>query len=351
MTIPLLGAYCAAVTSVDLAQEARTRRAATPAVVPLGSWRLACRRLRRNPAAVAAALVLAAISAACLCAPLYAQHVAHTGPNTPHYADTVRVGGRTVPVLRPATEHLRAGVNLPYYAPIGPQWWHAGGRYVLGADGAGHDVAVQLLYGGRSALEIGIGSSLVCLAGALALGLLAGYRGGSADWLVSRAFDLLWAFPVLLLALALNVLLVREGWHRWGIDIGAGSIFVPMLVIAFVRIPYAGRPIRGEALALRESQFVEAARAIGASPRRIVASELLPNVAPLAITLAALLVGGNIILETSMSFLHVGVQPPGISWGSMIAEGAWLYPGIAIVVTVLAVNVLGEALRSALAPR
>jgi peptide/nickel transport system permease protein len=161
------------VASSDFAQEARARRDEAAAVVPLGSWWLAWRRLCRNPAAVAAALVLATIVAACLCAPLYAEHIARTGPNTPHYTDTVRVGGRTVPVLRPETEHLGPGVNLPYYAPLGPQWWHAGGRYVLGADEAGHDVAVQLLYGGRSALEIGIGSSLICLAGALALGLLA----------------------------------------------------------------------------------------------------------------------------------------------------------------------------------
>jgi peptide/nickel transport system permease protein len=339
------------VATADLAHEARARPDESPAVVPLGSWQLAWRRLRRNPSAVAAALVLAAISAACLCAPLYAAHVAHTGPNAVHYSDTVRTGGRTVPVLRPAVEHLRPGLDLPYYAPIGPQWWHAGGRYVLGADTAGHDVAVQLLYGGRSALAIGIGSSLICLAGAFVLGLLAGYCGGTVDWLVSRAFDLLWAFPVLLLALALNVLLVIDGWNRFGIHIGAGSILVPTLIIAFVRVPYAGRPLRGEALALRESQFVEAARAVGASPWRIALSELVPSVAPVAVTLAALLVGGNIILETSMSYLHVGVQPPGISWGSMIAEGTWLYPGLAIVVTVLAVNVLGEALRSALAPR
>ena len=337
--------------STELVQTARASPDEPPAVVPRGSWRLAWRRLRRNPAAIAAAVVLAAISTACLCAPLYAEHVAHTGPNTPHYVDTVHVGGRTVPVLRPRTKHLRPGLDLPYYAPLGPQLWHAGGRYALGADSAGHDVAVQLLYGGRTALTIGIGSSLICLAGALALGLLAGYRGGGADWLVSRAFDLLWAFPVLLLALALNALLVIDGWHRFGIDIGAGSILVPTLVIAFVRIPYAGRPLRGEALALREAQFVEAARAIGASPWRITVSELVLNVAPLAVTLSALLVGGNIILETSMSFLNVGVQPPGISWGSMIAGGVVLYPGIAIVVTVLAVNVLGEALRSALAPR
>jgi peptide/nickel transport system permease protein len=339
------------VASADLAHDATARRVEAPAVVPLGSWRLAWRRLRRNPAAVAAAVVLAAIATACLCAPLYARYVAQTGPNTPHYTDTVRIGGRAVPVLRPETQHLRPGVNLPYYAPLPAQWWHAGGRYVLGADEAGHDVAVQLLYGGRSALEIGFGSSLICLVGALFLGLAAGYRGGLADWTVSRAFDLLWAFPVLLLALALNVVLVREGWHRFGIDIGAGSILVPTLVIAFVRIPYAGRPLRGEALALREAAFVDAARAVGASPLRIVASELLPNVAPLAVTLGALLVGGNIILETSMSFLYVGVQPPGISWGTMIAGGAWLYAGIALTVTVLAVNVLGDALRSALAPR
>jgi peptide/nickel transport system permease protein len=108
------------VASADFGQEARARRDEPTAVVPLGSWRLAWRRLSRNPAAVAAALVLAAIVVACLCAPLFAEHVAHTGPSTPHYTDTVRVGDRTVPVLRPETEHLRSGLNLPYYAPIGP---------------------------------------------------------------------------------------------------------------------------------------------------------------------------------------------------------------------------------------
>jgi peptide/nickel transport system permease protein len=339
------------VTSADLAQKARTHREEPSAVVPAGAWLLAWRRLRRNPAALAAALVLAVITVACVSAPLYSRHVARTGPNTTHFTDAIRVGDRTVRVLQPTVRHLGGGVNLPVFAPIGPQWWHAGGRYVLGADDSGHDIAVQLLYGGRSALEIGFGSSVICLVLALLLGLAAGYRSGVLDWLVSRAFDLLWAFPVLLLALALNALLVIDGWHRWGIDIGAGSILVPMLVIAFVRIPYAGRPLRGSALSLREKQFVEAARALGASPRRIVLSELMPNVAPVALTLGALLVGGNIILETSMSFLYVGVQPPGISWGTMIARGVWMYPGIALTVTVLAVNVLGEALRSALAPR
>jgi peptide/nickel transport system permease protein len=339
------------VASADLARDARARPESAPTIVPAGTWRIAWRRLRRNPAAIAAAFVLAVIAISCLSAPLFSRYVAHTGPNTPHYTDTIRVGGRTVPVLRATTRHLSSGRDLQVYAPVGPQWWHAGGKYVLGADFAGHDVAVQMLYGGRSALEIGFGSSAICLFFGLLLGLLAGYRGGFADWLVSRAFDLLWAFPVLLLALALNVLLVRDGWHRFGIDIGAGSILVPTLVIAFVRIPYAGRPIRGEALALREAQFVEAAVVQGARPLQVVGSELLPNVAPLALTLGALLVGGNILLETSMSFLYVGVQPPGISWGSMIAAGTWMYPGIAITVTVLAVNVLGESLRSALAVR
>ena len=192
------------------------------------------------------------------------------------------------------------------------------------------------------------------------LALVAGYNGGLADWIITRFFDLIWAFPVILLAIALGSALSINGFHHFGITIQSGSLWIPTLVISYVLIPYVGRPLRGQVLSLREKEFVEAAIAQGASPLRIMFSELLPNLASSILVFFTLIIANNIVFEAGLSFLGAGVQDPTPSWGKLIAQGQDLIvtrpmlalaPGIAIVVTVVALNIFGDGLRDALDPR
>jgi peptide/nickel transport system permease protein len=321
-------------------------------------WLLAWRRLRRNYVALASLGVFVLIVVACLLAGQYAEHVAKTGPNEGHLGETFTRDGEQVQIVSKGgfvgNEFVAGGI------PVGPQLWHAGGRYVFGADNQGRDVAVRLLYGGLNSLKVGIGSALICVTFALVFALLAGYYGGWVDWVVSRFFDLIWAFPVLLLAIALGTALAINGFHHFGIDIEAGSLWIPTFVISFVLIPYVGRPLRGQILSLREKEFVEAASAQGASPLRIMFGELLPNVASSVLVFLALMIANNILTEAGLSFLGAGVQPPNPSWGTLIDDGSsrlitapWLtiIPGIAIVLTVLSLNIFGDGLRDALDPR
>jgi peptide/nickel transport system permease protein len=231
---------------------------------------------------------------------------------------------------------------------------------VFGADTQGRDVAVRLLYGGQNSLKVGIGSGLICTLFALVLALLAGYYGGWVDWVIARFFDLIWAFPVLLLAIALGTALSINGFHHFGISIASGSLWIPTLVISYVLIPYVGRPLRGQILSLREKEFIEAATAQGAGGIRVMFTELLPNIASSVLVFFALIIANNILTEAGLSFLGAGVQPPSPSWGTLISDGQdriqtapWLaiIPGIAIVLTVLALNIFGDGLRDALDPR
>jgi peptide/nickel transport system permease protein len=331
-------------------------------IVGRSPWYLAWRRLRRNWVALASLALFFAIVIACALAPVYARHVAHTGPNEIHAGEKVRVDGKLRDVIGGGSFYdVNTGkfvVKAPSY--LGPTWWHAGGRFVLGTDNLGRDEAVRLLYGGRNSLMIGIGSALICTVFALALALLAGYYGGWFDWLVSRFFDIIWAFPVLLLAIALSSALAINGFHHFGISIEPGSLWTPTLVISYVLIPYVGRPIRGQILSLREKEFIDAAIGQGAGPIRVMFSDLLPNVASTVLVFFTLIIAANILTEAGLSFLGAGVRLPDPSWGNLIASGQdqietapWLslVPGIAIVLTVLSLNVFGDGLRDALDPR
>jgi len=321
-------------------------------------WYLAWRRLRRNYVALGFLGLFVAIVVLCCCAPLYAHHVANTGPNTGHLGETFTRDGKQVQVVS------KGGfINGQFHAggiPVGPQLWHAGGKYVFGADNQGRDVAVRLLYGGLNSLAVGIGSAIICTFFAIIFALLAGYFGGKTDWVISRFFDLIWAFPVLLLAIALGTALSINGFHHFGINIESGSLWIPILVISVVLIPYIGRPLRGQILSLREKEFIEAATSQGASSWRVMFSELVPNIASSILVFFTLIIASNILTEAGLSFLGAGVQPPSPSWGTMIADGEdriatapWLaiIPGIMIVLTVLSLNVFGDGLRDALDPR
>ena len=321
-------------------------------------WLLAWRRLRRNYVALGFLALFLLIVVLCSLAGPYAEHVAKTGPNENHLGESFTRDGKQVQVVSKGGfvegEFVAGGI------PVGPQLWHADGKYVFGADTQGRDVAVRLLYGGQNSLKVGIGSAIICTLFAVVLALLAGYFGGKSDWLISRAFDLIWAFPVLLLAIALGTALSINGFHHFGINIEAGSLWIPTLVISFVLIPYVGRPMRGQILSLREKEFIEAATSQGASSFRVMFSELLPNIASSVLVFFTLIIASNILTEAGLTFLGAGVQPPNPSWGTLIADGQdrivtapWLaiIPGIAIVLTVLSLNIFGDGLSDALDPR
>jgi len=243
--------------------------------------------------------------------------------------------------------------------PIGPTW-HS--NYFLGADAQGRDVAARVLYGGRASLEIGIGSALICCAVALVLALLAGFFRGLVDTGLSRLMDLIWAFPVYLLAISLaTVLLTKPNGLSWGfVHVDPSSLWVPTVIIALVYVPYVFRPVRGQVLSVREKEYVEAAIAQGASNMRLMFGEILPNVITTVIVMLPLMIATTVLTESALSFLSIGVQPPKASWGTIIDDGqALLYtrpwvaiaPGIMIVLTVLSLNVLGDGVRDALDPR
>jgi len=326
-------------------------------------WALAARRLRRNKFALFFLAVFLLILIACIFGRgLYAHHVSGLGANDTNPGGVITVNGQQVHVISQGKTTIVNGIPKIVFGgvPIGPQWGAARGQYVLGADILGRDVATRVLYGGYNSLFIGIISALICTFLSVVFALLAGYFGGVSDWIISRGFDLIWAFPVILLGIALGTALSLNGFHHGPINISGSSLWIPIAVISIVFIPYIGRPLRGQVLALREREFIEASTAQGAGPLRIMFTELLPNLASSVLVLFTLIVANAILTEAALSFLGAGVQPPNPSWGTMIADGQhqlanapWisLFPGIMIALTVLSLNVFGDGLRDALDPR
>ena len=301
----------------------------------LGPYQLAWRRLRRNKVALAFGALFLAIVIVCLLAPVYSHDVAHTGPND---------------------EHVDTALNQ-FGLPIGPTW-HA--KFFLGADNTGRDVAVRLLYGGRNSLQIGAEATIITIIMATLLGILAGYFRGPADGLISRAFELIWAYPVYLLGIALGVVLQISGINFGPVHLSGNSLQIPAIIIGIIYIPYVGKAIRGQVLGLREREFVDAARQQGLGHFRIMYGEILPNVASTIIVFVPLIMANAILTEAGLSFLGAGVRPPNPSWGTMISEGigllpaavhTMLVPGIMLVLCVLGINVFGDGLRDAIDPR
>jgi peptide/nickel transport system permease protein len=314
-----------------------------------GPWRLALRRFLRNRVAVAFLVLFFGIVAFVLAAPLWADHVAHTGPNETHTLQKLNVNGETREVVTPEGK------------PIGPQWFGADGKFFLGADSRlGRDEMVRLMYGGRTSLLIGVISGLITTTLAIVLGLLAGYYKGWVDSVIARALDVLWSLPVLLFGIAIGTSLALGGVTIGPVHIEGGSIWVPILIISIFYTPYVARPIRGAVLSLGEKEFVEAAIAQGAGPLRVMFGELLPNLASTIVVFFALNIANNMLFEAALSFLGAGVQPPNSSWGTMITVGEELLttqpllaiiPGLMIMLTVLSLNIVGDGLRDALDPR
>jgi peptide/nickel transport system permease protein len=328
----------AGVVTGELGGDAWSEGRHAPAI---GPWKLAFRRLRRNKVALAFLALFIVIVAMCLLAPFYSKHIAHIGPNANNITGTVKVGGKEKDIVAPD------GV------PIGPTF---SSRYFFGADTNGRDLAVRLLYGGRTSLLIGGLATLIIIVFGTLIGLLCGYFRGPIDAVLRPLMELIWSFPPVILGVAVGTALALGGIG----PIKGNSLFIPALIIGVIYIPYLGKPIRGEVLRVREQDFVDAAKVQGMSPLRIMFSEVLPNVASTIIVFVPMMLAYAILLEAYLSFLGAGVQPPNASWGSLISDGISyiqtvpsyaLIPGAMLVLTVLSINVVGDGIRDALDPR
>ena len=223
-----------------------------------------------------------------------------------------------------------------------PSWPHP-----FGTDDIGRDILSRVIYGSRISLSAGLAPVLFALAVGLPLGLLAGYAGGTIDNVLMRAVEVILAFPTLVLALGITAILGPKLSHA-------------LLAIGLVFVPNFARLIRGQVLSVRENDFVTAARALGGSDTRVVLQHVLPNcVAPLLVQ-SSFAISFAILVEAALSFLGLGTQPPTPSWGIMLSQGRgyleqapWLgaFPGLAIFLTVLGFNLMGDGLRDALDPR
>ena len=277
---------------------------------PRSLWRDAWRTLWGNHFAIAGGVVLLLLIFAAVAAPLVAPY----DPNAQNY------------------DHLLEGTSL---------------QHPFGTDNFGRDILSRVIYGGRISLSIGFLGTLLGVAVGLTVGLVSGYYGRWVDSVLMRLLDILLAFPGLLLAIAIVAAL------------GPGNMNV-VVAIGVFSVPVFARILRGSILSLNQADFIIAARAVGASNRRIMVIHLLPNAIGSILVIATLRLGTAILTVASLSFLGLGIPPPSSEWGSMLSNGRQflqsaphvaVFPGLAILVTVLAFNLLGDGLRDAIDPK
>jgi peptide/nickel transport system permease protein len=294
---------------------ALTARLNTPARQSRTLWSDAAAYILRDKLTLTALIVLLVMTAACFLAPPYIEGTLGIDPNRTRVPDRFLAPGEK--------------------------------GYILGTDQLGRDQLIRLLYGGRVSLAIAFSASIISLMIGVALGLLAGYYGGRIDDAIIWLINTLNAIPIIFLLLV------------------ASSLWTPspqLLVIILAALGWipSARLVRGEALSLRERDYMLAAQALGASPARLLFSHFVPNVLPTAIVYLSINAGTLILLESALSYLGVGVQPPAPSWGNMLTEarsffarGTHLFvpPGLCIAVTVLCFYLVGDGLRDALDPR
>ncbi|MBC9821826.1 ABC transporter permease [Terrabacter sp. MAHUQ-38] len=295
---------------------------------------IAWTRLKRDKVALTGGFVVLFLIAVAVCAPLIVALLGHP-PDEFHQ------------------QLVNADLQIPT-SPFGGVSWD----FLFGVEPVnGRDIFSRVVYGSQISLLIAFLATLLSVVIGTALGTIAGYFGGVVDTLISRAMDIFLAFPILLFSLALVGVVPNEAF---GLKGEALRIALIVFIIGFFNWPYIGRIVRGQTLSLREREFVDAARSLGATAPYILMKEMLPNLIAPILVYATLLIPSNILFEAALSFLGVGVQPPRATWGGMLSDATQWYqidpwfmipPGLAIFVTVLAFNLFGDGLRDALDPR
>jgi peptide/nickel transport system permease protein len=317
----LLGAPPPA-TDVVLGDEAQKVLGRTP-------WQIFWGRFRQDKAAKVGLVVLGIVALLAISAPIFSRFIVHHPSDQPY----------------PNTMLNDFGV------PKGPN-----GQFWFGVDPSGRDLFIRILYGARVSMIVAFAATGISMLIGVTAGVVAGYYRGWVDSLLVRVMDLMLAFPILLLAIGLGQACAFGGCFGGTVKPGLGLV---TLIIAVASWPYLARIVRGQVLSIREKEFVEAAKSLGASDRRILVSEILPNLAAPIIVYATLIIPTNVLFEAALSFLGVGINPPQASWGQMLGDAAsytfawWylLFPGLFLLATVLAFNLVGDGLRDALDPR
>ena len=290
------------------------------------------RRFRQDKFALAGIIFIVLLCLVALGAPLIADKIAHHGPNNVFIYETLD----------------------EYGLPTGPS-----GEFLFGADTAGRDLFVRVIYGARTSLVVAFAATGMALVIGVTIGMVAGFYRGKVDTFLMRLTDVVLSLPVLLLSLGLVAACGLQKAGCLGGLIRPGLSLVS-LVIGLFTWPYIARIVRGQVFSLREKEFIEAARAQGASNLRIMTREILPNVVAPIIVYATLIIPVNILFEAALSFLGVGVPPTTPSWGRMLSEAAgifqtawWLmfFPGLFLFFTTFAFNLAGDGLRDALDPK
>jgi len=307
------------ITEVEF-QVASVENAPVQAVEGRSQWQLTWLRLRSDKVAIASLIVIVIMVALALASPAIAALVHHP-PNTAYPLTGENVAGN----------------------PVGP----GTNGFLLGTDDTGRDLLVRILYGARISLFVGVVTTLIGTVAGVAVGLIAGYFGGVIDTILARFTDAVLAFPYIVLALALAVVL-------------GPSLTVIIGVISFFAWAGIARIVRGQTLSLKEKEYIEAARSLGAGPFRIMFIDILPNLLAPVLVLATLYIPNAVVFESTLSFLGLGIQPPTASWGNILASAqpfyqvAWWYivfPALALLITTLAFNLLGDGIRDALDPK
>lgn len=296
---------------------------------------IAWMRLRQDRVALIGAAVLIFLIAVAVFAPLIVRLLG--SPPNEFHQDLIDTAGGTLTPLG------RFG---------GMSWDH-----LLGLEPVnGRDIFSRIVYGSRISLLIALLATLLSVVIGTTLGIVSGFYGGWVDTVISRLMDVFLAFPLLVFAIALAGVFPDEAF---GLSGNGLRIALLIFIIGFFNWPYIGRIIRGQTLSLREREYVEAARSLGARRSYILSAELLPNLIAPILVYSTLLIPTNILFEAALSFLGVGVRPPTPSWGGMLSDAVayytqphfMLWPGLAIFITVLAFNLFGDGLRDALDPR
>jgi peptide/nickel transport system permease protein len=302
------------------------------------------RRFRQDRAALLAAVVIVLLLLAAFAGAPIASHLLGHGPNDVNPVNAV-VNGQPVGPWSHVRNLYGTSTNL----------------YVLGADGlTGRDEFLRLLYGAQVSFEVAVFSTLLGVLVGVALGAVAGYYGGLLDMVVSRLTEIVMVFPFILFAIALAATVGPRLDAYTFFGLFSPGVLTLCVIIALFSWFYPARIIRAQVLSLREQEFVEAARMIGASDLRIIRSHLLPHLIAPIVVWSSLTVAANVLAEAGLSYLNVGIPTPTASWGSMLSDASnfylvqpWLmvWPGAAVLLMVLAFNLLGDGLRDAFDPR